>query len=66
LAWVGWPSEVAELDAILTECNLSGMTIHAIDATDKDVPIYLGIRKGQALLKRIKNALDPAGQFYSG
>jgi len=55
------PRQITNLEPHLARANA-----HAIDATDKDVPIYLGIRKGQALLKRIKNALDPAGQFYSG
>jgi len=63
LAWIGWPNQPEELDNHLTQCGLSGIILHATQAPDSSVPIYLGIRKGEPLLKRIKDALDPAGQF---
>jgi len=64
LAWIGWPGAVTELDLILSKYNLSGIVLHSVNGpANQDTPIYLGPRKGQALFERVKNALDPGGQF---
>jgi glycolate oxidase FAD binding subunit len=58
LAWVAWSGEFSQLDKRLNELQLSGLVIlgpsgHA----------HLGVRKGEAFAKRVKQALDPQGRW---
>ncbi|MBV7338894.1 FAD-binding protein [Chloroflexi bacterium TSY] len=58
LAWIGWNGNIDDLDRILLEQKLSGLTILG-DGTKP----WLGHRVGQAFVKRIKQALDPEHKF---
>lgn len=58
LAWVAWPNEVSELDALLSGLELSGLVL-------RGPPEWLRIGRltGDGLLRRIKTTLDPEGRF---
>ena len=58
LAWVAWPNEASELDALLSGLELSGLLL-------KGPPerLRLGKITGDGLLTRIKATLDPEGRF---
>ncbi len=59
LAWVGWPGEAGEIDAILRELDLSGLRVLGLPA-----PPWVGVRPpGRAFARRVKRALDSEGRF---
>jgi glycolate oxidase FAD binding subunit len=58
LAWVAWPNEVSELDALLGELELSGLLL-----SGPSERLRLGKITGDGLLTRIKATLDPEGRF---
>lgn len=58
LAWIGWPGPVDDLHALLSELGLSGLAL-----TGPSQRPYLGVQRGQAFVRRIKQALDPDGIF---
>jgi glycolate oxidase FAD binding subunit len=58
LAWVAWPNEVSELDALLSGLELSGLVLRGPSER-----LRLGNITGDGLLTRIKATLDPEGRF---
>jgi glycolate oxidase FAD binding subunit len=58
LAWVGWPGEPAELDALLGSLDMEGLVVLGPAGRPR-----LGRRSGQSFAQRIKKALDPQGKF---
>jgi glycolate oxidase FAD binding subunit len=58
VAWIGWPGEVAEIDALLVQLGLSGLRVLGDPGRAR-----LGVQAGESFEKRIKQALDPAGRF---
>lgn len=58
LAWLAWAGPLPELDRLLTEQGLAGLTILG----QADHP-FLGNRSGHAFVGRLKQALDPASRF---
>ncbi|MDX1521079.1 MAG: hypothetical protein R3264_05595, partial [Anaerolineae bacterium] len=68
LAWVGWPPDPAEAaaehdlfnipDSILTRIDLPGLVLQGPTTQP-----FIGLRAGEALLQRVKQALDPEGRF---
>lgn len=57
-AWIAWPGELATLDSLLTQLQLSGLLLRG-EATWP----FVGARTGAALGARIKRVLDPANRF---
>lgn len=57
-AWVGWPGETSELDALLSKLGLSGLRVLGSPGRAR-----LGEQAGETFERRIKQALDPAGRF---
>ena len=57
-AWIGWPGETADLDALLSQQGLSGLRI--LGYPEKAL---LGVRAGESFEQRIKQALDPANRY---
>ena len=58
LAWLTWPADLGTLDAILKSLNLMGLVLFGASGR-----LRLGAYAGEALLRRVKQALDPAGRF---
>ena len=59
LAWVGWPGEVAEIDAILRALELSGLRVLGPPGSP-----WVGVPPtGAAFARRVKRTLDPQGKF---
>lgn len=64
-AFVGWPAERAAdlpaLDRALAQSKLTALALRA--TTDSGSKPILGYRTGGELLRRVEQALDPAGRF---
>jgi glycolate oxidase FAD binding subunit len=65
--WIAWPPE-AETghyfnipDSLLTRLDLPGLVLQGPAGGSP----FLGLRSGQGLLRRVKQALDPAGRFLA-
>lgn len=58
LAWVAWPNEVSEFDALLNGLELSGLVLRGPPER-----LRIGRLMGDRLLRRIKTTLDPEGRF---
>jgi glycolate oxidase FAD binding subunit len=58
LAWIGWPGDLAPLEAELTALGLGGLVVLGIT----DTPL-IGVRNGQNLAQRVKATLDPHNKF---
>lgn len=58
LTWIGWPHEVSELDALLTELELAGLILIGSHSS-----LRIGVQTGQVFAQRIQRALDPEGRF---
>ncbi|CAN5601018.1 FAD-binding protein [soil metagenome] len=58
LVWIAWPDDIDSLAQLLSSLDLSGLIIKG----PPERP-WLGKFGGQALLKRIKSALDPDSKF---
>lgn len=58
LTWIAWPHAVAELDRLLLDLRLSGLVLRGPSAQPR-----IGVQKGEALLDRIKEALDAEGRL---
>jgi hypothetical protein len=59
VAWVGWPGAWADLDALLLEHGLSGVTLIGPAPADP----MLGVRPDDAFLGRVRQTIDPRGTF---
>jgi glycolate oxidase FAD binding subunit len=59
VAWVGWPGSWSDLDALLVEHGLSGVTLTGPAAADP----MLGVRPDDAFLSRVRQTIDPRGTF---
>jgi glycolate oxidase FAD binding subunit len=60
VAWVAWPGELGDLDAILARIGLSGLTLFG----PAGFPV-LGRPLENEFARRVKAALDPSGRFAS-
>lgn len=58
LAWIGWNSDIDDLDQILLDQKLSGLTI-----LGNQTKPWLGHRVGEVFVRRIKEPLDPDQKF---
>ncbi len=58
VAWVAWPGDVAELDALLRSLKLSALLLRGAYASP-----LLGVRVGATTLERVKGVLDPDRRF---
>jgi glycolate oxidase FAD binding subunit len=59
LAWVGWPGEIVEIDAILRALELSGLLVFGPPGSP-----WVGVPPtGAAFARRVKRVLDPQGKF---
>jgi hypothetical protein len=58
LAWIGWPGDLAPLEAELTTLGLGGLVVLGVT----DTPL-IGVRNGQNLAQRVKATLDPHDKF---
>jgi len=59
VAWVGWPGAWSDLDALLVEHGLSGVTLIGPAPADP----MLGVRPDDAFLGRVRQTIDPRGTF---
>lgn len=60
VAWIAWPGDLDNLDAILASLELGGLCLMG---PARRAP--LGLWTGEGLAERVKRALDPAGRFGS-
>lgn len=58
LAWIAWPGDLAQLDAYLTQLQLSGLVLRGAAAWP-----FVGARSGASLAARVKRVLDPDNRF---
>jgi len=58
LAWIGWPGDLADLEARLHMLGLAGLVL--VGQTTKPL---IGVRTGENLAARIKRTLDPNNKF---
>jgi glycolate oxidase FAD binding subunit len=58
LAWVGWPDDLAVLDAQLSALGLGGLVVLGAAPTP-----LIGVRSGENLARRLKAVLDPDGKL---
>lgn len=57
-AWIAWPGDLAALDALLAQLQLSGLILRGNVAQP-----LIGARTGANLTTRIKRVLDPSNRF---
>jgi len=58
LAWIAWPGALAQLDAYLTQLQLSGLVLRGASMWP-----FVGARSGASLAARVKHVLDPDSRF---
>jgi glycolate oxidase FAD binding subunit len=58
LAWLAWPGDLAQLDAYLTQIQLSGLVLRGAATWP-----FVGARSGASLAARVKRVLDPDNRF---
>ena len=58
VAWIAWTGRLDELDQLLMQMELSGLAILGQTQTPR-----LGVRRGEALARRVKRALDPDNRW---
>jgi glycolate oxidase FAD binding subunit len=59
VAWVSWSRPLVELDGILSDLGLAGLTILGPPSVDP----HLGVRPDAAFLARVTRTFDPRGVF---
>ncbi len=58
LAWIAWPGDLTQLDAYLTQLQLSGLVLRGAVTWP-----FVGARGGASLAARVKRVLDPNNRF---
>lgn len=58
LAWIAWPGDLTQLDAYLTQLQLSGLVLRGAATWP-----FVGARSGASLAARVKRVLDPDNRF---
>lgn len=58
LAWVAWPGDIDQLNTGLSQLQLSGLVVLGQPGRR-----LIGIRRGEAFARRVKQALDPSGRW---
>jgi glycolate oxidase FAD binding subunit len=58
VAWVAWPGDIDDLDALLQEQSLSGLVLSGACKCPR-----IGIRQGETFARRLKKAIDPGDRW---